>query len=370
MAMRPQLAEAQTVQRMEEEDYGVPALAGGASIAMNAKSFIMTAQPVAVKRKIAEIRRQIAEYCAVNGPEYTYSWKVNNREKGTKDTIDGPTIKLANDLARIWGNCLVGIVDVVEAPDHWVFHAGFIDLETGANYIRPFRQRRNQSLGMGARERDREQDIIFQVGASKAIRNVVVNALSSEARFAVEEAKRGLINYIEKYAAEANAFVDTYIGPGKFEQKRVEGFVGRLREKWTNRDMAQVIANLKQVEAGYERLEELFPPIDVAEARIAADAAQTTANTSSAVKKAEDKKAEAEGQTKAATEGDGKKEEMPDVPDNLKRGKKKAKEESTPAQTTAPAATVQNPDTPAEEGEKPEPTTEAKKAFDRNFDFG
>lgn len=308
MAKRPMIAEPQQTLNMAGEPVSqgelVPAGGGGGGtrVAMASQGWIMTAQPVAIERDMAKIRRKISEYAKLYGDSYYYSWPVTNRITGKKETISGPSVKLTNDIARLWGNSLSGVARVEEEGEYWIFHAFFVDLETGSNYIRPYRQRRNQSLGMPAKEKDRETDIIFQIGTSKAIRNAVVNALSAEVDFALEEAKKTLTAWVEKNWEKANKFVNDAMAQFNVDLVRVESIIGRERKAWTYMDVAIVCASFRQIAQGYEDPNEIFPPATVAQARAAASEAEKKEAEAAAVKKAEDKKKEAEGKQAPAKE--------------------------------------------------------------------
>ncbi len=102
-----------------------------------------------------------------------YNWQVKSKH-GLK-TVEGGTIGLSLAIARNFGNCAVD-TDVQELPTHYIFTAAFIDLETGFTLRRTFRQRKAQNIGAKYGE-ERAEDITFQIGQSKAIRNVVLNAV-------------------------------------------------------------------------------------------------------------------------------------------------------------------------------------------------
>lgn len=93
-----------------------------------------------------------------------------------KDAVQGVSVKLAMVLARCWGNCEVDAQLVGETPDAWIYEATFFDKETGFTYRRPFRQSKEWTV-YGKFDNERKDDMRFQIGASKAVRNVILNAL-------------------------------------------------------------------------------------------------------------------------------------------------------------------------------------------------
>ena len=231
---------------------GMMQVVGGAPPA----NLVFGAQAVAVHRDEASILRRIKVLASAAGTDWYYRFPV--KDKGKTSWIEGPSIKLANDLARLYGNCEVDC----RAQDFGstvLFHARFVDLESGYALTRPFQQRKGASK-LGGSDEGRRDDITFQIGASKAIRNVVVNALQTFADFAFEEAKEALVGKIgsdiEKWRTRTVERVGT-----KVDLKRVEAVVGRTAEKWLAPDIARIIAMGKACEDGMASWDETFPPL-------------------------------------------------------------------------------------------------------------
>lgn len=224
---------------------------------------IITAQRVAVPRNVQRVMENLKVLCAMNGMRYVYSWEVNDRANRRKQMVEGPTIKLANDLVRTYGNCDVD-VRAFDLGEHIMFYARFTDLETGFSLTRPFQQRKSQNTGM--KDADRQADIVFQIGASKAIRNVVVNALSTFSDFMVEEAKKNLVEWVEHNRDKAAAFVQKTADKHQVAMIRIEAVIGRKISDWTTRDLARVMMELRAIDEGMAVADEIFPdPKDAAE---------------------------------------------------------------------------------------------------------
>jgi hypothetical protein len=141
---------------------------------------------VAVRRDEREIFQKIKTIATAAGDDFFYSWPTKNKD-GTKGEVAGPSVKCANAVARLFGNCSVK-VRVFDMGANWIFYAQFYDLETGFVLERPFQQRKGQNVG-GGMDKDRATDIVFQIGTSKAARNVVCNALSEFTDFAFAVAR-------------------------------------------------------------------------------------------------------------------------------------------------------------------------------------
>src|SRR6266853_1488632 len=241
------------VKRLEQEggDYDMPSLVNPLPAERP-----MGAQHVAVKRKTSAVLAEIKALAAASGDAWYYRWPVKSSGDDSKKWIEGPSIKLANDLARIYGNCDVD-VRVVEDQTSWVFYARFMDLETGFSMTRPFQQRKSQKSIRG--DSDRQRDIAFQIGASKAIRNIVVNALQTYADYGFEEARNSLIEKIGKSLEGSRERISKMIAERKIEFERVERVIGRTVRDMLAPDIARVLAMLKGIDDGMASVNETFP---------------------------------------------------------------------------------------------------------------
>lgn len=239
--------------------YAPPSVqAGAGQVAVNSFGGFVTAQRVAVKRDLIQVQQRLKVLCAMAGQSYVYSWEVEDRQNRRKQTVEGPTIKLANDLAREFGNCVVD-VRVEESGDATIFYARFTDLETGFSMTRPFRQRKKPNIGRY--ENERALDMAFQIGASKAIRNVVVNALSTFAGFMVEESKKAVLTWLSTgdNKDKAWAFIERVAGEQSIELSRVEAVVGRKTKDWTIKDLARVLMEMRGIDDGMTVADEVYP---------------------------------------------------------------------------------------------------------------
>ena len=199
---------------------------------------VVGAQKVAVYRDEQRVLEKIRVLASAAGSDWYYRFPVRKKEGGA-DYIEGPTIKLANDIARLYGNCDID-VRVTDLGDSWLIYAKFFDIESGFTMTRPFQQRKGQRGMRG--EGDRMLDINLQIGASKAIRNVIVNSLQSIADFALEEARNGLVDKVGKNLEAYRKRTSERLKEMQIELQRVEHIVGRPASKWTAWDIAKVIA--------------------------------------------------------------------------------------------------------------------------------
>lgn len=148
------------------------------------------------QRKLAEVEKRLLEEARMAGEEFYYGWSVG------KDAVEGPSQALAHAAARCWGNCVVDALPIIETADSWVMPARFVDLETGFTLTRNFRQSKRWQVH-GKMDGERKDDVRFQIGQSKAVRNVILKALPSWLiNKALDLAKQGVRSEIEAAIAK------------------------------------------------------------------------------------------------------------------------------------------------------------------------
>lgn len=241
--------------------------AGGAMQRVEGK--YVTAVAVQKPRSLPTVARRLEEEATLSGESFYYGWGAG------KDQIEGPSVKLANAAVRCWGNCSVEMLPMQETADSWIFTAAFIDYETGFTLQRQFRQAKSWVVH-GKFDAARKDDIRFQIGQSKAVRNVILNALPSGLiERAMEVAKDGarakLIAFIEKADKKAGKpgagmvqAVDMVLsGLAKYGAK--EDAVLRKLEiadrKAIDIDRLLILrGDLAALDDGETRVEELYPP--------------------------------------------------------------------------------------------------------------
>lgn len=219
---------------------------------------------VKVKRDLNQVMLDIRKIASAAGTDFYYSWTTTNKD-GTKGVVEGPSVKCANAISRIYGNCVVQ-VRPQDIGTHWILHARFIDLQTGYVYERPFQQRKGQNVG-GKMDKDRAADIVFQIGVSKAARNVVCNALSEFTDYAVDIAKEKMVETIGKRLPAYKAKVEERLGEMQVELKRAEAVRGKPLASWTAYDVAKTISEIQTVSDGMAHPDDVWPPMEKGAAR-------------------------------------------------------------------------------------------------------
>ncbi len=173
----------------------ISTLANGGAM-QRIESKYVTAVAVQKPRSLPAVARRLEEEATLSGESFYYGWGAG------KDQIEGPSVKLAMAAVRCWGNCSVEMMPMQETSDSWIFTASFIDYETGFTLQRQFRQAKGWVVH-GKFDAARKDDIRFQIGQSKAVRNVILNAIPSglidrAMEVAKDGARQKLIGFIEK----------------------------------------------------------------------------------------------------------------------------------------------------------------------------
>lgn len=226
--------------------------------AMQTKNKYVTAMQVMKPRNLNKVISKCVEEASIAGEEFIYSW----RQGGS--IIEGLTIGAALSIVRNFGNSMVD-VEVEEKDKAYIFTAYFCDLETGFNISRSYRQNKaspKSKNGKDIYEGERGTDIIFQIGQSKAIRNVVLNAIPRWLSTKVlEEAKNNAMATINNMGeVKARELLLNKIEALKIDKTKVENNFGKSKS-WDKVKLVQLSAALKSIENGYEEEETLFPNI-------------------------------------------------------------------------------------------------------------
>jgi hypothetical protein len=147
----------------------------------------------------------------------------------------------------------------LDVADAWVFYARFTDIETGFSMERAYRQRKSQS-SMKTRDVDRQLDIAYQIGQSKAIRNVITNGLQLYCDYAFEQARDSLVEKIGKALDAWRKRTIEGLAKMPVDLVRVERTIGRASKDWLAPDIARIVAMMKSVADGMTTTDEVFPP--------------------------------------------------------------------------------------------------------------
>lgn len=229
---------------------------------------------VQVSRDIRKVRMQIGQLATYFGDSFEYALpfkrKVKDEKTGRwlerKEFVRGPSIRCTTAVARAYGNCSIDCSEAKETPAAYVFDAAFLDVETGFRLTRPFRQRKDQNIGGMGGDTGRVEDVLFQVGASKATRNVIRNALPDLCEYAIEQARSSMAARIEENREEIERRVMVRLEEHRIPLDRVEKFYGAKLNKMNARVIAQIIGMLRAVADGMLAAGEVCPAGEAAPA--------------------------------------------------------------------------------------------------------
>jgi hypothetical protein len=245
----------------EEMNAGGELLAYGETLQRTQTAYT-TAISVQKPRSIARIVHNVLEEAKLAGVNFYYGWTVKTKNGPVK--IEGPSIDLAMCLARNYGNCVVDI-EGTETPTHFMLKGIFIDLENGFTCPRLFRQRKTQTLGgKMQKDADRQEDIVFQIGQSKAVRNAIIRAMPDWLiQQAIDTAKQAEIGRIrpQNIHLARSKVVEFFVLYG-VNVERIEEKIGRKVDEWTSQDIVDLRSMAVALKEGRVSEKELFSPIE------------------------------------------------------------------------------------------------------------
>jgi len=266
--------------------------------AMTMRTEIVTAQRIAVPRVLNKVKENVVREAELTGGDFEYRWTVKGNQ-----VIEGVSVDGAMILLRNFGNCDCDVQIIQDAPNFWILSARFVDYETGFSLRRAFRQRKGEKHGNF--DEDRALDIAFQIGQSKAQRNVIIKSMPVWlVSAAVDAARKGAeagIADVPKSAAEAVA------GFGKLTvtQAQLEAKIGAPIATWGKRDIVFLRTVFKAIKDRETTVANEFPSLTAPEVATAppavaegAPVVQATPPTATEVKP-EEKPAEPKSDPKA-----------------------------------------------------------------------
>lgn len=218
-----------------------------------------TAVQVQRPRRLPEVEKSALAEAAMLAEDGFYGWGAG------KDHIEGPSVELANALARCWGNCAVEMEPMQETATAWIMTAAFVDLETGFTLTRQFRQSKEWVVH-GRHDDARKDDIRFQIGQSKAVRNVILNALPAWlVRRALDQCRGGVRAALEKSVAQyglekvQRRALDRLAALGVSEARVLSVMGRRVAAGLTVEDLILLHGNIQALESGTDTIDAVFP---------------------------------------------------------------------------------------------------------------
>ena len=218
----------------------------------------VSAQRDIIPRKLPEVMRRVEIEAELASEDFYYAWT----QKG--GVIEGTSIDGAMILVRNFGNCVAEAQVIQEGASFWVFDAVFMDLETGFTTSRQFRQRKTQASQKVGKDNDADRllDIAFQIGQSKAIRNVVVKAMPGwligaamkKAKAAADGQYKNIPEWVDKTIV---AYAEWKVTQAELERK-----VGRPSNAWASSDIRLFTALHRAIKARETSIEAEFRTVE------------------------------------------------------------------------------------------------------------
>lgn len=237
-------------------DMGVQA-AGLARTQTKGTQSLVLMQP----RETKTVEAKAIEESNLLGDSAFYAWGAG------KDRIEGPAWPLTKSLMRVYGNCSLDMEPVQDLADSWVFTARAVDHETGYSISRQFRQSKKWQV-FGKFDEARKDDIRFQIGQSKALRNVALAFLPEWlVDRCMDAAKGGVKAKIEKAIAEYGqdkvvVRMIQRLGAIGVSEARLLSCMGRKAlAALTLEDLVIVSGGIAAVEKGSDSAAEVFPDV-------------------------------------------------------------------------------------------------------------
>ena len=240
-------------------------------------------------RNVGAARTEMRESCAQIGLAERAFYKYN-RGGGT---VSGPSVHLARELARCWGNVQYGIAELRRDDAHGEseMQAWAWDVQTNSRSSQTFIVPHMRDK-KGGPERLTDLRDIYENNANMGARRLREAIFSILPPWFTEEAKELCTQTLqpkdgksleESIEAAVAAFVAIDVTKEQLERK-----LGRKSERWTPFDIAQLRITHKSIARGEIAVDEEFPPVRVSAEDLAPAPNGTTATP---VKKAAARKA-------------------------------------------------------------------------------
>lgn len=160
--------------------------AGVQLIQIRTEKQLMVAQQRA--RDESRFANKLLAEAAEAGDDFYYSIPYKNHKPDCNNRrncncpstpVEGAGVGLARSAARLWGNCSVETTIEQDLPDSWLVGAWFVDFETNFTKHETKRVSKMKPTRGGGMvvARDKDLDVVYQQGASKIERDVILRAL-------------------------------------------------------------------------------------------------------------------------------------------------------------------------------------------------
>lgn len=247
------------------------------------------ATAVEQSRAVAEVQAAIvvAQQCPRNMALAIDQMRESCRQKGLADrafyrfpragqTVTGPSVHLARELARCWGNIQYGVSEMRRDDEQGQseMQAWAWDVQTNTRSSQTFIVPHKRDTKKEGPKPLTDMRDVYENNANNGARRLREAIFSVLPPWLVEEAKElcnqtisdGGGKSVQQRAADAiTAFENTGITRGQLEAK-----LGRKTSEWTHHDIAQLEVVFGSLRRGEVTREDEFPPERITEEHLAA----------------------------------------------------------------------------------------------------
>lgn len=194
-------------------------------------------------------------------------------------TVSGPSVHLARELARCWGNIQFGVTELRRDDDKGEseMQAFAWDLETNARNSSTFIVPHKRDTKTGAKQLTEMRDI-YENNANNGARRLREAIFSVLPGWFIEEAQSLCTETLQGGGGVplpqriANAIA--MFGQIGIDQARIEAKIGRKSDSWTEHDVAELGVSFTSIKNGEVQRDEEFPQQRVSAAEIAQNTKQ------------------------------------------------------------------------------------------------
>lgn len=176
------------------------------------------------------------------------------------NTIDGPSIRLAEAMIRYWGNCIYGFREVGRTNDSSEVEAFCHDLETNTRVVRQVRVRHWRDTRSGGSELSSERDKYEMVAsmAQRRVRACILEILPGDiVEDAVKACRTTLSKEIVDVQAKAAEIIE-YFAKYDVSKVEIEAYLGRKMESMVPVDIINLQRIYTSLRDGVASKEEFF----------------------------------------------------------------------------------------------------------------
>jgi hypothetical protein len=177
-------------------------------------------------------------------------------------TVTGPSIRLAEELARCWGNISYGITELSRGDGYSEMEAWASDDEANVRTSQKFTVRHVRDTKGGGKALSDERDV-YEITANmggRRLRARILAVLPTHIKDeAIEQCKRTLAGKTEEPLADRINKAVAYFARLGVTADKIEKRIGRQISEMTPDDLADLRAVLNSLKDGAAKIDDFFP---------------------------------------------------------------------------------------------------------------